>query len=199
MRRAVVHGWFYDLVLWPAERARLGELRSELLSAASGRTLEIGAGTGLNLPHYPSGVEVVVTEPDEGMVGRIGKHADRAGLQPIIRIADAQELPFPAGVFDTVVATLVFCTIPHPDRAIREAHRVLKPGGRFLVMEHIRRDTPVAGRLQDAVTPLWKLVAGGCHLNRNPERSFLECGFAVEKTQDLWRGYGRLWILRKCL
>lgn len=191
----IMNGNFYDFVLAPVEKLFLKKLRLELLKKAHGKTLEIGFGTGLNFPYYATDVQYIGIEPDEGMRTVAKKRASSYHLQ--IMEGDAQSLAFADSSFDTVVATLVFCSIPNPDKAIEEVYRVLKPGGKFLLLEHVRRNTPVAGRLLDVITPLWKHVAGGCHLNRDPSTHLNEVGFKVESVTILWRGLGKVWELRR--
>lgn len=190
-----MNGHFYDFALRPFEALALRRLRSELLSHAHGKTLEIGFGTGLNFSYYQKDVKFVGIEPDEKMRSVAQKRADHYHLQ--IVEGDAQNLNFENDSFDTVVATLVFCSIPDPDKAIEEVYRVLKPGGSFLLLEHVRKNTPVAGWTLDHLTPFWKHVAGGCHLNRDPSKHLKEVGFKVESCKTLWSGLGKIWILHK--
>ncbi len=184
----------YDLLLRPLERLGLRARRRELLARARGRALEIGAGTGLNFDVYPPGVELVALEPDASMRKRARR---RAAGRPIGVVAgDAGALPFPDASFDTVVFTLVFCTVPDVDAALREAARVLAPAGRVLLLEHVRPEGALGG-LADRLTPPWRLVSGGCRLNGRPEASFKKAGLEPLEERRLWRGAGRAWILRK--
>lgn len=191
-----MNGRFYDIVLNPLEKMQLSKLREDLLSSAHGKTLEIGAGTGLNFSHYPEDAFVIAIDNDESMMSP-AKSRTRGRIE--LRTADAEELPFSDNEFDSVAATLVFCTIPDPDKALKEVYRVLKPGGAFLLLEHIRRDTPIAGKVLDVMTPLWKRAAGGCHLNRNPAKQIVALGFEEVSSKDLWKGLGKMWHLRKPL
>lgn len=190
-----MNGNLYDFVLAPFEKLVLKKLRLKLLKKAHGKTLEIGFGTGLNFPYYSKDVQYIGIEPDEKMAQVAQKRASHYHLQ--IGEGDAQSLAFGDSSFDCVVATLVFCTIPDPDKAIEEVFRVLRPGGTFLLLEHVRRNTPIAGRLLDFFTPLWKQIAGGCHLNRDPSKQLIEVGFKVEAMTTLWGGMGKVWELRK--
>lgn len=190
-----MNGYFYDLILCPLEAMGLKKLRSHLLQYAYGKTLEIGIGTGLNLKFYPKDVSLVGIEPDEKMRLVAEKKAEHTNF--LIQEGDAESLEFSDSSFDTVVGTLVFCTIPHPDKAISEVYRVLRPGGRFLLLEHVRKNTPITGRLLDFLTPAWKHVAGGCHLNRDPGTHLLNAGFKIESLSTIWGGLGKMWILRK--
>ena len=140
--------------------------------------LEIGGGTGLNLPHYPAETRIVFTEFDAKMLTRARRRADASGNVTFLA-ADAQRLPFTNACFDTVVATLAFCTIPAPAVAFAEVRRVLRPEGRFLLLEHVRTPRASIARLQDWGTPIWKHLAHGCHLNRQPLEVAREQGFDV--------------------
>jgi ubiquinone/menaquinone biosynthesis C-methylase UbiE len=170
------------------ERAGLADLRSEVLSRASGRTLEIGGGTGLNLARYPSAVEsLTVTEPDPHMARRVRqKVAAEAPPFPVEVVeAGAESLPFGDESFDTAVSTLVFCTVDDPDAAAAELRRVLAPGGRLLLLEHVR--DPGEGRLarwQDRLERPWGWIAAGCHPNRDTAATLRRAGFEVELVPD---------------
>jgi ubiquinone/menaquinone biosynthesis C-methylase UbiE len=190
-----MNGSFYDFVLKPLEAAQLSQLREKLLSSATGKVLEVGAGTGLNFSHYPAEVQVIATDNDESMMTPAKRRGAKSHIK--LEVADAQELPYPDQEFDTVVATLVFCSIPDPDKALREVYRVLKPEGSFLLLEHVRRNTPVVGKILDTLTPAWKHIAGGCHLNRDPQKTINQLGFKTESKEVIWKGLGKIWHLRK--
>jgi SAM-dependent methyltransferase len=146
-----------------ARDGRLRAARADLLAGAEGRVLEIGAGTGLNLPHYPPGLDVTFTEPDPHMAKR---------LDGAVVAARAEELPFRDEAFDTVVSTLVLCSVGDLDRALREVRRVLRPGGRLLFLEHVRGpDGSRLARWQDRLAPVWRAVADGCNCNRDTVRA----------------------------
>lgn len=151
-----------------AERAGLHDMRAGLLAEARGRTLEVGAGTGLNLPHYPDAVsELVLTEPDRFMAKRLRKQVDayRSPIATQVIESPAEALPFEDHRFDTVLATLVLCTVDDPERALAEIERVLAPGGRLLYLEHVRSHDRRVARWQDRVERPWGWI-GGCHPNR---------------------------------
>lgn len=169
----------YDVCMAPSEALGLRRMRRRLLAHARGRVLELGAGTGANLPLYPDGAHVVATEPDARMARRARSPAGKATAPMELALADAQALPFADASFDTVVGTLVFCTIPEPLLALGEVQRVLRPGGRLLLLEHVRWESGF-GRLQDAVAPLWTRFAGGCHPNRRTLELVRLAGFTVE-------------------
>lgn len=172
---------FYDLVSRVEERHLMGRLRDELLRPLQGRVLEIGAGTGLNFPHYPETVEVVATEPDPFMLRRARKKLAQAAHPRLeLRQAGAEQLAFVDHSFDHVVSTLVLCTVPEPDRALSEVRRVLEPDGRFHFIEHVRGGGWL-GRTQDLVRPVWSYFAGGCVVNRRTGRLILDAGFQIER------------------
>jgi ubiquinone/menaquinone biosynthesis C-methylase UbiE len=175
-----MYGKLYDATLALPEHAGLRSLRRELLAGLRGRVLELGVGTGINLPLYPPEVgEVTGIDPDESMLRQARRRADRA-VGPVRLVpAPAEELPFEAAGFDAVVVTLALCTIPEPGIALREARRVLKPGGEFRALEHVRVEG--IGRLQEVATPVWKRVAGGCHLDRDTLDKVRAAGFEVRR------------------
>jgi ubiquinone/menaquinone biosynthesis C-methylase UbiE len=156
------------------------ENRRELIGGASGRVLEVGAGTGLNFRLYGEAVEVVAIEPEPNMARRARERAAGAAARVRLLRASAEELPFGDAAFDTVVASLVFCTIPDPGRAAREVGRVLKPGGTLRLYEHVRSPRPRGARWQDRFLPVWRFFGGGCHPNRDTVATFREAGFDVE-------------------
>lgn len=158
----------YNRVLDGTERDGLGEMRGELLAGASGRTIEIGAGTGVNLEHYPDTVsELALVEPGPHMAKQLREKLAESGRAATIATAGAEELPFAADSFDTAVSTLVLCTVPDPEASLAELARVLKPGGRLLFIEHVRSEDPGRARWQDRLERPWRFVADGCHCNRD--------------------------------
>jgi len=171
----------YDRFLSATEKAGLREMRRELLAQASGRTLELGAGTGLNADLYPESVtELVLTEPDRFMASKLrAKHPAAEVIE-----APAESLPFEDDSFDTVALTLVLCTVPDPPAALREVARVLKPGGRFLFLEHVRADEPKLARWQDRLHGPWYLFGDGCHCNRNTLETIAASPLTVEHSES---------------
>jgi len=159
----------YDPMMKPAERGALGRLRDEVVGSARGSVLEIGAGTGLNLSRYEGVDRVVVTEPVEPMRRRLIGRVGQARVPVEVVDAPAEALPFADGEFDTVVSTLVLCSVDDPVAAVREVRRVLKPGGRFVFLEHGGAD-PTHGKRaewQHRLDGVWSAVNAGCHLTRN--------------------------------
>ena len=156
----------YDTVSKGSEEAGMREERRQHLAGATGETIEIGAGTGLNLEHYPDAVtRLVLAEPDQHMRRRLQQRLDNLGRQAEIVDASVERLPFPDGTFDTAVVTWVLCSVPDQSKALAEIARVLKPDGRLLFIEHVRSDDPKVAKRQDRIRPLYNLV--GCNPNRD--------------------------------
>jgi len=171
----------YDRLARGSEEAGVRELRQSLIADASGRVLEIGAGTGANLPHYNGRIEsLVLTEPEAPMLRRLQRAArDQVPNAQVLR-APAEDIPFEDDSFDTVVSTLVLCGVDDQPRALREARRVLRPGGRLLFLEHVRADDPGLARFQDRMNWLNRFVVG-CDCNR-PTLATIEAeGFHVDR------------------
>ncbi len=178
---------YYERMLAGSERAGLAEMRASLLQEATGRTLEIGAGTGLNLPRYTSAVtELVLLEPDPYMAERLRERLERDGTaaaEARLIEAAAEDLPFDDGSFDTVVSTLALCTVESPERALAEIRRVLVAGGALLFIEHVRSEQRRRAWWQDRLERPWGRVAGGCHPNRPTPDSLAEAGFWIERIE----------------
>ncbi|MGI8659661.1 MAG: class I SAM-dependent methyltransferase [Thermoleophilaceae bacterium] len=160
--------WGFDRFQAASEDAGMREHRRRLVAAASGRTLELGAGTGANVELYPEAVtELVLTEPFGPMAARLRERVLRAGRDDAVVEVGAEQLPFAADSFDTVVVTLVLCTVEDPAAALDEIARVLRPGGSFLFLEHVRSSDPKLARRQDRLHRPWHLFAHGCNCNRD--------------------------------
>jgi SAM-dependent methyltransferase len=171
----------YDCAFDAIERAGLSDMRGELLAGARGRTLELGAGTGLNLRHYPGDeITLVLTEPEEPMVRRLERRVEQVRPSATVMRASADRLPFADGSIDTVVSTLVLCTVPDQGAALREIHRVLAAEGTLLFLEHVRSDDPRVTRWQDRLQPLWVHLGHGCHCNRDTLAAIRAAGFDVD-------------------
>jgi ubiquinone/menaquinone biosynthesis C-methylase UbiE len=175
----------YDRALAGSERAGLAERRRNLLAGATGRVVEIGAGTGLNLPHYPRSLdEIVFAEPEEPMARRLeGKLAQTGRPGEVVRAA-AEELPFEDGSFDTAVCTLVLCTVSDPTRALAEIARVLRPGGQLLFLEHVRADSPRLARWQDRLSGLWRRIGHGCNCNRETAALIAQSPLSLDRVEQ---------------
>ncbi len=181
MGRLMAH--FYDRVMARSEAACLSAWRSELLADVDGRVLEVGAGTGINLPLYPKRVEhIVMSEPDPHMRSQLESRI-AAENTTSVDISDGSlgALPFPDGGFDVVTCMLVLCSVPDLTGAIDEMRRVLAPGGRLVFMEHVAAENrPDRLNWQRRLEPLWMRVSGGCHLTRRTEQAIVGGGFTFE-------------------
>ena len=191
-------GWLisriYDRFMEGAEEAGLRDWRRELLGRARGDVLEIGAGTGGNLALYPGNLSrLVLSEPDRHMREVLQR---RAGGRPGVEVLDApaEALPLPAQSFDTVVATLVLCSVRDPSEVLSEVHRVLRPGGVFLFLEHVAAPSGTwARRAQGVLEPVWRRIAGNCHLTRETGPLLEAAGFELAPcTEDLLPGSATL-------
>jgi ubiquinone/menaquinone biosynthesis C-methylase UbiE len=179
----------YDPFLWLGEIAGLRHRRRALLSNARGRVVEIGAGTGLNAALYPDGIaELVLTEPDVAMRRRLARRLQRRGREARVVDAPAERLPFPDASVDTVVSTLVLCTVPDPERTLREIARVLRADGQLLFIEHVRAKSRLLAACQDYLFLPWRRFAAGCCCNRPTAELMRACGFDVAAEDFAWRG-----------
>jgi ubiquinone/menaquinone biosynthesis C-methylase UbiE len=183
--------WLYDAVCACCERLGLRRWRHWLAAGARGRTLDLGCGTGRNLPLVPP-TPPVGLDPAWPALQRARCRAPTARLVQ----GSAEALPFRAGAFDTVLCGLVFCSVPHPPRALTEVRRVLAPGGRLRMLEHVRSTTPWKARVQDRVQPLWTRLTGGCHPNRDTEAAVQAAGFVIEPEGRRARGNLRRFAAR---
>jgi SAM-dependent methyltransferase len=190
-----IYAPLYDATLWWAERRGMAGRRARVLSEASGSVLEIGAGTGLNLAHYGSAVtDLTLVEPEPAMLGRLERRLRESGRDGRVVQAAAESLPVPDGAFDTVVSTLVLCTVGDPERALQEIARVLAPGGRLLFIEHVRADE--GSRLlrwQLRLRRPWAAVAGGCDCTRDTVGALERAGYELpELRREEWRAVAPL-------
>ena len=182
---------FYDAVMRRAEAACLGQWRLELLVDLSGKVLEIGAGTGVNFEYYPKAVtELTLSEPDRHMRLQLDKKLAALQINHEVVDASAEVLPFPDHSFDAVVVTLVLCSVHHPELALSEFFRVLKPGGKLALIEHVTApDQTNTLKWQKRIEPFWKRCAGNCHLTRNTLATLKKGGFNCDNVQqDSMRG-----------
>jgi ubiquinone/menaquinone biosynthesis C-methylase UbiE len=173
---------FYDIVMARAEKAALGAWRGDLLKDARGDVLEIGAGTGANLRHYPPEVTgLILTEPDPGMRARL---VAQAGPSILVGDCPAQALAVADASVDTVVCTLVLCTVPDVAAVLAEIRRVLRPNGELLLIEHVAAASgTVTHRAQRLLTPVWSRLAGGCCLQRDTAQALTRAGFDTSRLQ----------------
>jgi SAM-dependent methyltransferase len=168
--------WAYDAMMAVADCTGLLRWRRWLASGARGRTLEVGCGTGRNLPLYPQGVRAIGLDPHPRNLARARARAPHV---PLV-CGSAEALPFQDGAFDTVVSGLVFCSVPDPAKGLGEVSRALAPGGTLRMIEHVRSESRLAAWWQDLIQPAWTWMAGGCHPNRDTERSVEAAGFHID-------------------
>ncbi|GHP00154.1 hypothetical protein KSF_102010 [Reticulibacter mediterranei] len=185
---------FAAFYTWMTTRPRLTRwvdpLRREIVGQAQGSVLEVGAGGGQNFPFYDADrVErVEATEPDEAMLVVARRRLPEAPVPITLTKATVEALPFPDAHFDSVVATLVFCSVGDPEQGLHEIWRVLKPGGTLLLIEHVRAQGKRAAWVQDVLVPLTTRVAGNCHWNRDTRQAVLSAGFLLTKAREVQGG-----------
>lgn len=184
--------WLYDAGMALLERGTLGRWRRKVVGEVRGRTLEVGCGTGRNLPLYDPSVKVVATDPDPRLLRKARTRSSAARLVA----ARAEALPFRAGAFDAVVSTLVFCTVDDPERGLAEIRRVLDPPGTLHMLEHVRSENRLLAWIQDRIQPLWTLLAGGCRPNRETVALVESLGFRPDPASLSRRGTLRRFVAR---
>lgn len=185
----------YDVAMKPLEATRFKKVRSDLIRNAEGIVLEIGSGTGINFPYYEKAEQVLAIEPNPKMSKLAVKRGKKAHVPITLYEASAESLPFADDTFDTVVATLVFCTIPNPLVALKEIQRVSKPGAKILFFEHVRMENPTLAKAQDLLNPMWEKIGDGCQLNRETLSLISSSGIIVEQVESL---YSSLFLSIKC-
>jgi phosphatidylethanolamine/phosphatidyl-N-methylethanolamine N-methyltransferase len=176
---------FYDMMEGAAER-RFAPWRQQIWALVMGsRVLEVGVGTGKNLPYYPAVANVTAIDLSNHMLDRARQKAKKLGHPVELLEMDAQQLSFPDDAFDAAVATFVFCSVPDPLRGLRQLVRVVRPGGQVLLLEHVRIDRPgIAGLVMDVLDPLVVRVMGA-HINRRTVETVQQAGLTVERVEDL--------------
>ena len=179
----------YDLGMLPLERLIFRRLRQQTFPSLEGDVLELGIGTGVNLALYGPKARVTGCDASMEMVESAVRRHVRNSV--VLAQADAQHLPFADGSFDVVAASLLFCSVADPARGLAEARRVLRSGGRLMLLEHTRGNG-VGALLTDAFHPLWHAWARECHLNRETARTVAEVGFRVERVEEHALGIVRL-------
>jgi ubiquinone/menaquinone biosynthesis C-methylase UbiE len=171
----------YDSATRRMEETELGRRRAALLAGLTGDVLDVGAGTGANLPHFPPSCTVTAVEPDPHMRRRLEEKVASGAAGAAVSVSDgsAEALPAADGSIDAVVFTLVLCTVPDQPAALAETRRVLKPGGRLLFLEHVR-GTGRHAKAQDLLRPFWSFAAQGCQINRDTSAAIAAAGFALD-------------------
>ncbi len=187
----------YDRGMAPLERLWLRQMRRRLLPYAQGRVLEVGIGTGANLPHYPPASRITGIDESPEMLQVAARRSAALEGQASLGLVNAERLAFASGAFDAVVGSLVFCSVVEPLHALVEIHRVLHtPGGRLLLLEHMRpRVRPLAWLIDLADVP-WYAFNGRCHLNRETHRTIITAGFEIERMESRLGGFFRLIVAR---
>ncbi len=168
---------------WSMRQSTLKEYRREVASAVSGMGLEIGFGSGLNLPYYRNVTKLYALDPSEELYDFAAERIASAPFPVEHLPASAEQIPLPDNSLDFVVSTWTLCSIPHPDTALKEVLRVLKPGGIFSFVEHGRSPKTSIATIQSFLTPASKHLAGGCHLDRNIEKLIHDAGFDIQKLE----------------
>ena len=176
---------FYDVLEYPMESG-FSAWREDLLNEAEGKTLEVGIGTGKNIPYYPAGVELTGIDFSPKMIEIAGKKArnyDNVNLQ----VMDTEAMDFENDAFDTVVTSCVFCSVPDPVQGLKEIRRVCKKGGKILMLEHVRSNNQMNGKMMDIANPL-PLHIYGANINRRTVENLLKAGFEPQniRVKNLW-------------
>ncbi|WP_412968202.1 class I SAM-dependent methyltransferase [Fredinandcohnia sp. 179-A 10B2 NHS] len=179
---------FYDIAMKPLEVGRFKQIRKSLLQKAKGRVIEIGSGTGVNFPLYRNVESVTAIEPSQYMIELSKSNKELASVPIEIVQASAETLPFGDHTYDTVVATLVFCTIPNVRKALHEIKRLCKPNGKILLFEHVKMNNPILAKLQDLLTPAWSKICDGCCLNRETVNVLQQEGFQITNITSFYKG-----------
>jgi ubiquinone/menaquinone biosynthesis C-methylase UbiE len=187
----------YDRGMAPLERLWLRRMRARLMASARGRVLEIGVGTGANLPFYPAASRITAIDESPDMLDVAAQRASALNGRIQLGQVDVEQLAFPQGSFDTVAGSLVFCSVIDLERALAEVWRVLrKPGGRLLLLEHMRPRVQPLTLLVDLANVPWYAFNGRCHLNRETQQAIVQTGFEVERVESRLGGFFRLIVAR---
>lgn len=175
-RTALVYDWMDWMI---SER-----IRKKAIEQASGKVLEIGVGTGSNLPLYQEGCQVTGIDFSPAMLARANNKLHLAKVPVVLKEMDAENLRFPDDTFDTVVSTCVFCSVPDPVQGLREAQRVCKPGGKIVLLEHVRSDNPLLGWLMDILNPVFLFIIGS-NINRRTVENVKKSGISIHQIENV--------------
>lgn len=166
---------------------QMTKARKDVLSDASGKVFELGFGTGLNLPHYPENVKrIVCADPNPGMLKAAQERIQASPIEVDYKLLRGEDLPFEDESFDCIVCTWTLCSIADVEKALAQCHRVLKPEGKFLFVEHGLADAPAVQRWQNRLNPIWGLIGDGCNLNRNIRELIQDCRFTFGKLDNFY-------------
>ncbi|ACS90760.1 Ubiquinone/menaquinone biosynthesis methyltransferase [Thermococcus sibiricus MM 739] len=187
----------YDIFESPMEMMAFSKYRKKALSLVKGKVLEIGVGTGKNLLYYPPDVEVVGIDFSSGMLEKAEEKRKELGLKNVkLLLMDTQNMEFDDNTFDTVVSTFVFCTVPDPVKGLKEAYRVLKPGGRTIFLEHMKSQSKLLNVPLYLMEPFIKTLLG-TSLLRETQKNIEKAGFKIEKVENLFFDIVRLIVATK--
>lgn len=194
-RRAGGPAHLYERVVRGIDEAGIAAARRALATETVAPVLEIGCGPGAAFGYYPAGADVTALEPEPDFRRAARQRAAEARARIRVVAGDAHDLPFVAGSFTSVVAQLTLCSVASPRVALAEAYRVLRPGGRLRLLEHVRHPDPWVGRVQDAVDPLWSRLEGrGCRLGRDTPQMVAEAGFTLDGVDEVPLPAGASWL-----
>jgi ubiquinone/menaquinone biosynthesis C-methylase UbiE len=171
----------YDLFMWPLERALFARLRQRTFTSVEGQVLEVGVGTGANLPLYPASSRVVAVDASADMLAVARRRRTHTMVQ--LSQTDVHHLAFPDATFDEVVGSFLLCNVADPSNVLHEVHRVLRPGGQLLLLEHVRGAHPWVARLTDLLDLPWHAWNRSCHLNRETETTVASAGFTITRSE----------------
>lgn len=173
---------FYDVFMIPFEKKILSSLRKKIIPMASGHILEIGYGTGVNFNYYKPALIKSLTALESHSIN--SPVTTKVEFPISFLQGRAEHLPFPDESLDTIVETLVFCSVEDLYKAIEEVHRVLKPGGLFIFIDHVKPENKALAKVFKGANPLWNKISGGCHLTREPHKLILETGFTFLQSNN---------------
>lgn len=177
--------YIFNAMEWPVERFRFSGWRARLAKEIDGaRALEVGVGTGKNMPYYPSGVSITAIDFSSKMLAKAEQRVRKLGSAVDLRQMDVQHLDFADASFDTVFATFVFCSVPDPVQGLKELHRVCKPGGKMLLLEHMRPGNLVLGALFDFFNPV-AVRMSGANINRRTVENIEKAGWRIHNIENL--------------